>query len=35
VIVAVSGMSKAGRIKELYALRRVDFVLAAAALLAV
>jgi SulP family sulfate permease len=35
VIVAVSGMIKVGRIRELYALRRVDFVLAVAALLAV
>ncbi len=35
VIVAVSGMVKTRRIWELYALRKVDFVLAAAALLAV
>ena len=35
VIVAVSGMVKARRIRELYALRRTDFVLAAATLLAV
>ena len=35
VIVAVSGMIKVGRIKELYTLRRVDFALALAALLAV
>ena len=35
VIVAVSGMIKTQRLKELYALRRTDFVLAAVALLAV
>jgi SulP family sulfate permease len=35
VIVAVSGMIKVGRIKQLYVLRRPDFVLALTALLAV
>ena len=35
VIVAVSGMIKARRIRELFGLRRIDFLLAAAALLAV
>jgi SulP family sulfate permease len=35
VIVAVSGMIKTRRLKELYALRRTDFALAAVALLAV
>jgi sulfate permease, SulP family len=35
VIVAVSGMIKMGRIKELYTLRKIDFGLAVAALLAV
>ena len=35
VIVAVSGMIKVGRIKQLYALRKIDFALAVIAMLAV
>ena len=35
VIVAVSGMVKVGKLKHLYAVRRVDFILAVVALLAV
>jgi MFS superfamily sulfate permease-like transporter len=35
VIVAVSGMIKVGRIKQLYALRKIDFALALVAMLAV